>query len=906
MNSINFDNPWLLFLALPLFLIICVPFIIAVKKENKNWHNVTSLVIHCVMVLLIAFSAAGTTINTTLTETHVYVVCDLSQSTSNNLDEIDKHIQQLQLPSNSKMGVVCFANNPVVTTPLGEDPASVKDAVSDARIDRSGTDIVGALEYTRRLFVDDVIKRIVLITDARQSDESDPNALYRTAQALNQENIQIDAIFLNSTLDDSTPEVQVLSVEASSQVYVGRQTKATVLLQSNVDTRANLRFSRIGESEENLFTQTVIVHAGTTSIDLSLNTSEVGENNYKVTLDYVELDTNAYNNSMTFTQIVEQSPKALLITGNASLANGDKATLENYFSSESLTVVTQENAPFSIQELCEYDEIVLSNVDVAKLSSPTMFVDNLTAVVSNLGKSLSVFGELSHSGGYEQAYSNLTKVLPLGYGNDSHQGTLYTIVFDLSSSMRNSNKLFDAKEALRSYVSMLNDKDSLLFYSFNNTLDNIFSTAVSGINRNEIYDEIDALNNASLDHDTHIWEFLLDIKDTLNKGYADYQDRQIILVSDLVDRSTDPTDYTTVATQTINELASNGIYTNIIHLSNNVTESSEVQTALTNMSPVVDALESCSLYKWSPADGETDALETWKQNVSEIKVERFVNVNVLLRSDDVMQGVTDKTSTSLEFIGGFIRTYERPSATTVLSVEYEGKDLPLYAYRNFINGKVSVFASNLSGNWLVGWQNAEEEQDTIAYKFFNNVFDTLVPDECVRQQFRTELDLSTIGLCQVTLTPAKINNASTPSVTITKPDGTTVTYNSIDFDASHYTFSFDTPSVGAYKIDVKYDNVAEVYSFVYNLSYLPEYDSFIVYDAVPLIKMLSESGQVITNGEPLVLTNDEKIVGSQTVYLASAFLIISACLFVIDIIIRKIKWEDIKSLFSSKKRGGKA
>ncbi len=905
MNNINFDNPWLLFLALPLLVLVAVPFFVAVKKDNKNWHNVLSLVLHVVMVILIAFSAAGTTIKSDLTQTHVYVVCDLSQSTANKLDEIDYQIDNLQLPSNSKMGVVCFANNAVVTTPLGKSHTSVKNALSNTQLDRSGTNIVSALNYTRRLFADNVIKRIVLITDAKQTDESDSNALYRTAQALNQENIYIDAIFLNSTIDESTPEVQVQSVETSSHVYLNQKAIASVVLQSNVSTNATLKLVSFDDDATTLYTQPVSVSLGATSINFTLDTSQAGEHSYHVVLDYVEDDTNALNNSMSFTQTVEISPRALLITGDSSTANADRAALESYFQKKNVTHVTQEQAPLTIAELCNYDEIVLSNVDVAKLSSPTIFVSNLTKVVANLGKSLLVFGELSHSGGYEDAYNQLTKILPLGYGNDSHQGVLYTIVFDLSTSMRNSNKLVDAKQALRSYIGLLNDNDSILFYTFNNQLDNVISIAISGENREEVYAEIDKLDGTSLDHDTHIWEFLLQIQNKLDTSYQNYQDRQIILVSDLVDRATSPDDYESVASETINELAKSDIYTNIIYMSNNSSESDEVQTALSNAISRIDALPSCSLYCW-PSDDETSALDTWKQNIADVKINRYINVNIALRSDEVMSGVTDSTSTSLEFLGGFMRTYARPSATTVLTVEYESKALPLYAYRNYINGKVAVFASSLSGSWLVGWQDEDENGQSIASKFFNNVFATNVPSECIRQLFRTELDLSTTGSCTVNLTPADINASSNPSVTITNPNGESVTYSSIEFDASHYSFTFATQIEGAYKIDIQYNDSSQIYSFVYNLSYLPEYDSFTIYDAVPLIKMLSTNGQVITNGQPLSITNDEKVVGSQTIYLADAMLILAVCLFVVDIINRKIRWRDIKSLLNSLKRGGKA
>ena len=51
MSSINFDNPWLLLLAIPLAALFIVPFFIAIRKDNANGHNIASGVIHIIMAL---------------------------------------------------------------------------------------------------------------------------------------------------------------------------------------------------------------------------------------------------------------------------------------------------------------------------------------------------------------------------------------------------------------------------------------------------------------------------------------------------------------------------------------------------------------------------------------------------------------------------------------------------------------------------------------------------------------------------------------------------------------------------------------------------------------------------------------------------------------------------------------
>jgi hypothetical protein len=159
MRSVNFDNPWLLLLAIPLILLTVIPFIIAIRKENRQKSTIISLSIHLAIVLLVTLAAAGAMITTVLTETTVYVVADVSYSSERELDLIDEYIEDLEdnLPRNTKLGVVCFGKDSSILYEPGKDKKSVKEAV----IDSSATDIVSALKYTASLYKEGVIKKMV-------------------------------------------------------------------------------------------------------------------------------------------------------------------------------------------------------------------------------------------------------------------------------------------------------------------------------------------------------------------------------------------------------------------------------------------------------------------------------------------------------------------------------------------------------------------------------------------------------------------------------------------------------------------------------------------------------------------------------------------------------------------------
>jgi hypothetical protein len=82
----------------------------------------------------------------------------------------------------------------------------------------------------------------------------------------------------------------------------------------------------------------------------------------------------------------------------------------------------------------------------------------------------------------------------------------------------------------------------------------------------------------------------------------------------------------------------------------------------------------------------------------------------------------------------------------------------------------------------------------------------------------------------------------------------------------------------------------------FNISYSPEYDSFTSFDASALHKAIGTHGTISEDGT-LKIVNDESEIGVRTITLTIPLMIACVALFVVDIIVRKLKWEDIVSLF---------
>ena len=245
-------------------------------------------------------------------------------------------------------------------------------------------------------------------------------------------------------------------------------------------------------------------------------------------------------------------------------------------------------------------------------------------------------------------------------------------------------------------------------------------------------------------------------------------------------------------------------------------------------------------------------------------------------------------------ISGLINNSAKGSAITPLKAEYfkaatqSNVQVPLYSYWTYGNGKVSSFTSDISNGWTDGWNNKET--------FFKNVFETSVPASKTDKPYLTEVS-SEGKFGRVSLTPINLYAETKAEIEVTAPDGTVASYECVP-DGTGYYADFDASDVGKYSINIKYlsDGVQYNSLAALNVSYCAEYDMFANFDASELYKTVGGNGTVSEDGN-LKIENDIREVGTYEYSLTVILLSVSAALFVVDIIIRKLKWNDIKSLF---------
>lgn len=893
MTSISFDNPYLLLLAIPLMALVFIPYFIAIRKENSSVSTILSLIIHTVMVVAVTLAFAGPHKTTVKTETEVIVVADVSYSTDKELEAIDAHINNLMkegnLPLNSKLGVVCFGKDYKINTELGAPFRTVKNM----ELDTSETDISSALEYTSTLFSPNAIKRIVLITDGKQNVNDKEAGLINSIKNMEAKEILVDAIYVNSNLQNGEKEVQLTSINYVSSTYLNVPSSLEVLIQSNTDyvydqtnsKDRNDAYIRLYNKDGVLVkTVTKQLQKGFNLVSVDLDTSVAGVMDYKVVVE-ANHDKSPHNNAVTFTQSVAGRQNILLVSENkddlekAKLLYGEDADIY-----APLCLKKKEPVPYSLEELCKYDEIILSDIDVKKIDNATAFVANLDVAVSKFGKSLITAGNTYIQNQEDKVYKTLEDMLAIKYGNTDGDPKLYALVIDGSRSMQDAYQLIMAKETAIQLLNMMSPQDYVMIISFSGDV-SIVQRATPAAYKEEL---IQAINSIKPSQGTVLGAGLRVAYEQMN-GQPFYEKR-VMLISD--GRSYASVNESDDAVAITAGMYRAGIYTSVVN-----TNSPQGEDLLKK---IKDVGRGNYYFINAPEDVQEKVSTDIADDMTETVVEKDTPVIIEDYNDSLVSGITE-----LPNIGGYYYGKVKSNANVVLSVDYKKPNgsilsVPVYSYWNYGNGKVTSISTTFSGAWVAGWEN-----DANGKEVFERILTTNTPKERIDCPFNTIITFEG-NQAVLEVIPGEINPDIVVDIEITTPSGSS-SVNRIEYREGSYSMRYEVEEVGKYRVGIKYvygDQVFET-STAFDHSYKDEYNSFELFDSATLYNAVGSNGKVIEGGE-LKLVNDENDVETYVFYYTARLMILAVALYVIDIIIRKLKWSDIKSLFGKGKAGGNA
>lgn len=427
MNSIEFffERPLLLLLLLPALAIILVPFFLLPVHRRKGFKKIAPVVIHCILVLLLSLILSGFTFFKITDKQAVFLLVDLSFSTEQTQNEIKARTEELLslIHKNTPVGVVVFGADQIYDLHLEQNTRALTLSTPKG----SATNIEGALSYLLTLVPEDKSCRVVLLSDGKQNEGKAENAAYLLAE----KGIRVDAYYFDSTVSDR-PEMQLSSFSAPEGAWEKEDCHLSCEIASNRETNAVLELYANGKL---LSEQSVSLKKGTVPVVFTLSEISPGVHTYEARLLAPQgFDSIPQNNSALAALSVSGKEHLLVLADTIKNGEALASLLGEGFE---VTVKRAHTAPKTIAGLCDYDSIVLMNVDYYGL--PAGFTSNISKYVGAYGRNLFLVGgrDTFMFGSMED--SVLEELSPVNFKlEESPEGATVALmlVLDCSSSMR--------------------------------------------------------------------------------------------------------------------------------------------------------------------------------------------------------------------------------------------------------------------------------------------------------------------------------------------------------------------------------------------------------------------------------------------------------------------------------------
>ncbi len=878
MTNVKFDNVYLLYIFIPLILLVIIPFFITIRKKRLNFHNIFSLLLHVIICALISLSLSGFNISKVMDSSIVYIVADASDTTKDITDSIDQYINEYhdKLPDNAKLGVVAFAKDAQELV----KPGSSLKSINEASVDRSATNIQEALSYTAKLFDDDKNKKMILLTDGK---ETDGNALSSLSE-LSLSNISLDAVYFDSDLKDEDKEMQIQNITGNPATFKDKNDQFQINIISNYATTANLT---ITNNDQEFYNEEINLNVGVNEFSIKSDTSVIGSHIYKATITS-ELDKEIINNTYYFNQDIHEKCNILVITST----NKDYLHIKDLIGEDDaqfdvkLTYNSGSVSPISnkIEDYIIYDQIILSNLNLQRVPNYNDFVNTLELLVANYGKSVITLGgsETYFDGSFFS--TKLKDMLPVDINpEDTKQRTSLILLIDNSGSM--DDKLEMAKEGAKAVLDVLTDKDLLGIITFagSQTVLKPLAEVRSESNRAAIKKTIDRIS-VPWDSGTIMTPSLEEALDQMRKNATEATNREVIVISDgqPSDGGQEPV---------ISEMASEGIRVSTISIGSFYEN---------NLMASMAKLGNGEYYK---VDSAVKLPSTMLSEVTKLIMDTNVleelKLNIKDNSSPIVDGIN---ANSLPTISGINFSKAKYNATTILATDLTLEngttilDVPIFTYWNYGKGKVSSFMSDdgVDGNdkWALDLFNSN-----VGKKLFKQIIKSNYPDSSQSDIFQLEA-LGNGYTSNLQVSVPSIRRNFELSATITDPNGNKNDYT-FTINNGKYTQTINTDVAGSYSVYFKYSDGLSIIegNSTFTYSYSKEYDKFIASDNILLWQLTESIGTVGSKDNVDELINFDIEDDTYNIYFNKQFLIIALILFIIDVGIRMLRWKDIKSLF---------
>lgn len=462
--GVSFSDPlWWLLLPLLGWLAwrLRLPWLQMPGSDSHRLRERRRLYTRLMLLLLLVAALTGPGFVSTVNRQAVVFALDISDSVGPAIGKGEQWIREAlgKKPAGAVAGVVSFGRQALVEEPPGDRPSFYRTATDPGP---EASMLGEALRFSRSILPQDTRRRVVLVTDGRDTGDD----AIAAARALHAEGVRVDVVPAGAA---AGPDIRLDSLYLSPQSRVGENTLIELTITSDIAAEGDLYLER---DDQLLATRPVQLKPGENRLTLSVPTGEAGLHRYRVKLVPRDRAADAFaaNNETGGIQEVSGPPRVLILADDAGQAQRLAGALK---ASGRVAVEIKEPAaaPRGIAGWAQYQAVFLLDVPAYSLGEQVM--SELETYVRDVGGGLVMTGGPDSFGPGGYAGTPLERALPVnmdikGRGEMPSLGLM--LVIDKSGSMAEmaggAEKVALARDAAARSVSVLTKRDQVGVVAF--------------------------------------------------------------------------------------------------------------------------------------------------------------------------------------------------------------------------------------------------------------------------------------------------------------------------------------------------------------------------------------------------------------------------------------------------------
>lgn len=784
----------------------------------------------------------------------VYLV-DVSASVPDEVLERARDVVQAGYDArgDNLVRLVTFAARPEII-PIAPGQARIPAlARPEAEGETLGTDIAGALRLSYGLCPQDHLKRAVLISDGNENRGD----LVSEAATAADFGVRLS---VHELPFEPAPEVLVRGLELPDEIELSEPFTMVAEIYSNRATTASLDLTQ--NEFRDIRGREVELERGLNRIELTAEVYEPGFRRFELQVRPDEADRFADNNTFVQTVTVEGRPRVLYVEGESRSRSYLQRALDherNDLANFDLEVRTRHGFPSTVEEMVNFDMIILSDVEARYVSRSAMRAVE-TYVRDYGGTFLMAGGENAFGpGGYDNTL--FEEISPVTFDMERQRdmpALAMMLVIDRSGSM-DGLKLEMAKDAAKAVVDMLGPQDSIGVIAF----DTVPQTVVrlqQATNRARIRSDIGRIGAGGG----------TDILPALTEAYIELTTRAARLKHVIV--LTDGAAPWEGIADVTSAMRADGITVSAVAVGSDADRS------------LLEMIAELGGGRFHATNDPNNIPQIFVQETSTVARTNLVEEpfrGVPARRSQATRGINwDGTPYFL----GYVQTRAKPRAEVLLETE---RGDPLLARWRLGMGRVAVFTSDVKNRWSVEWVRSRSYPQFWA--------------QVVRDMMRTESEEELAMHAEVREGIARIVvdaidesdrfiNGLDSRVEVTQPDGSRASVVLEQVAAGRYEGELELDQYGPYQLRAEHELDGSTIAGSSGSVTYPYPDEYLTFEPTfePGRQAAALTGGAV-NPEPAALWDPE---GEEMEYRKELWpfvLFAALALFVVDLFLRRVR-----------------